>query len=68
MKEKTKEWAEGLGGNPFMGGDSPNGADLAVYGITRSVAGLRAGRLFAENPPFEGWRLRMQARVESPRK
>lgn len=55
MKQKVDEWAEGLAGQPFMGGETPNAADLAVFGIAQSVAGLSAGRAFRENPAFDVW-------------
>ncbi len=63
LKDKAAEWAKGLNGRPFMGGENPNGADLSVYGITRSVAGLRAGRVLEENTVFADWLKRMAARV-----
>ena len=59
LRQKAAEWAAGLNGRPFMGGLKPNGADLAVIGITHSVAGLNAGKILAENPEFSAWRKRM---------
>ena len=67
LKEKAKEWAEGLGGRPFMGGDTPGGADFAVFGIVRAVAGLRAGELLEENPEFKTWMKKMQEAVNAPK-
>ena len=61
LREKAREWADGLQGKPFMGGDKPNGADLAVYGITKSVAGLQAGQILDENLIFAGWRKRVES-------
>ncbi len=61
LRQKTREWTDGLSGRHFMGGDSPNGADLAVYGITQSVAGLKAGELFKENQTYADWMRRMEA-------
>ena len=55
LKQKTQEWADGLGSRKFMGGDVPNGADIAVYGITESVTGLRAGDLFRQNTVYAAW-------------
>lgn len=60
---KAKEWAKGLAGRPFMGGDSPNGADLAVYGISRSVEGLHAGDILNENKIFSDWYRRVQSQL-----
>ena len=39
----------------FEGGEAPNAADLAVFGIAQSVAGLSAGSAFSENPVFDAW-------------
>ncbi len=64
VRQKTKEWTDGLSGHSFMGGDTPNGSDLAVFGIARSVAGLRAGKLFKENQEFDAWMKRMQESME----
>ena len=55
LKEKLKEWIEGLADRPLMGGQTPNGADLAVFGIVQSVAGLRAGKILQENQEFNAW-------------
>ena len=60
LKQKAGEWAEGLSGRSFMGGQKPNGADLAVFGITRSVQGLRAGKALEENPVFRDWLKRIR--------
>ena len=65
LEEKTKEWANGLAGQPFMGGNSSNGADLAVYGITQVVTDLRAGALFRKNPTFAAWLDRMALTMET---
>jgi microsomal prostaglandin-E synthase 2 len=59
LRQKASEWAEGLKGMPFMGGTQPNGADLAVFGITRSVSGLPASKVLDENRGFEDWSRRM---------
>lgn len=60
VRQKTKEWTDGLSGHPFMGGDTPQASDIAVFGIARSVAGLRAGKLFKENQEFDAWMERVR--------
>ncbi|HXV28481.1 MAG TPA: hypothetical protein VD913_05890, partial [bacterium] len=60
LKQKTKEWTDGLAGRPFMGGAAPGGADLAVFGIVQSVADLRAGQGLKENEAFSAWMNRVQ--------
>ena len=67
LKEKAKEWADGLGARPFMGGNTPGGADIAVFGITRAVAGLRAGELLEENLEFKTWMEKMKEAANTPK-
>lgn len=64
LQVKAAEWAEGLKSRPFMGGDTPNGADLAVYGITRSVSGLEAEKVLQGNIAFAQWQKRMDSQVK----
>lgn len=59
LKTRAAEWVSGLTGRPYLGGDRPNGADLAVYGITRSVEGLSAGAVLDQNREFAAWRGRV---------
>ncbi|MCG3175163.1 MAG: hypothetical protein MOGMAGMI_00085 [Candidatus Omnitrophica bacterium] len=65
LSTKAAEWVAALRGRPYQGGDKPNGADLAVYGITRSVEGLSAGAILDENAEFAAWRRRVE-RLLSP--
>ena len=60
LQTKISEWADGLAGKLFMGGDQPNGADVAVYGISRVIAHLDAGKYFRANVKFLAWFDRMQ--------
>ncbi len=60
LRQKAGEWVQGLNSRPFMGGEHPNGADLAVFGITRAVEGLRALRVLEENKVFSEWYHRTQ--------
>ncbi len=55
LRMKTEEWVKGLEGRDYMGGNEPNGADLAVFGIARIVAPLSAGKIFRENTAFWNW-------------
>lgn len=65
LKNAIHDWTEGLMGSDFMGGTAPNAADFAVFGISRIVADLPAGKLFQENPIFFQWFSRMNAAVQS---
>lgn len=64
LRQKSAEWVTGLKGNHFMGGDQPNGADLAVFGITKAVAGLRAAKVLDENTAFADWYRRTQNLIQ----
>lgn len=55
LRQKAEEWSSGLDGRPFMGGDSPNGADIAVHGIFQAVAQLPAGESLRKNAAFSAW-------------
>lgn len=65
LKTKTSEWAAGLGNKKFMGGDAPDAADLAVYGIIQPLNGLRAGRQLEENAAFSAWKNRLFATLHA---
>jgi len=64
LRQKAAEWEKGLNGKHFMGGDHPNGADLAVFGITKAVAGLRAAKVLEENTVFADWYRRTQNLIQ----
>ncbi len=51
----TKEWETALEGKKFAGGDKPNAADAAVYGITMSISALPASKLLTAYPGFQKW-------------
>lgn len=42
-------------GGKFMGGDKPNLADLAVYGILSSIEGCLAFKDVRENTKINAW-------------
>ena len=66
LKNVIQDWAEGLVGSDYMGGKEPNAADFAVFGISRSVSGLSAGKIFHENPIFFQWLGRMSQKTGLP--
>jgi microsomal prostaglandin-E synthase 2 len=49
----------------FFGGDGPNGADFANFGILRSMQGLRGYDLLEAHPVVQPWYGRMQTLSES---
>ncbi|MEO5667514.1 MAG: glutathione S-transferase N-terminal domain-containing protein, partial [Bdellovibrionota bacterium] len=62
-KKLLQQWTVALEGRDFAGGERPNGADAAVFGITMSMSGLPAARLVRENPAFAAWMLRMERKT-----
>jgi len=60
LKGMAEEWANGLSGKPYMGGEAPSASDIAVFGITRPVSELEAGKLLESNATFGAWVARMK--------
>ncbi len=60
LEKMTQEWTDGLGSKKFMGGDLPASADIAVFGISRAVGNLKAGKIFEKNQKYWAWLERMQ--------
>lgn len=60
LEKMTNEWVEGLHGQKFMGNDAPAAADIAVFGISRAVGRLKAGKIFEKNQEYWAWLRRMQ--------
>ncbi|CAH1155568.1 unnamed protein product [Phaedon cochleariae] len=50
-------------GTPYMGGDKPNLADLAVYGVLSSIEGCRTFKDILENTKIQRWYNSMQKAV-----
>lgn len=63
LRDKAAEWTDGLGAKAFIEGDTPNGADIAVYGIIKSVEDLNAGDMLKTSKPFWDWFERMEAKA-----
>jgi microsomal prostaglandin-E synthase 2 len=51
----AREWANEVGDKPFHGGEKPNLADLAVYGVMSSIEGLPTFHDIVENTPIGPW-------------
>ena len=56
-------WVEALGDRDFMGGDQPNLADLAVFGVVKSVTGTDAFMDLMHHTNIGKWYERMMAEV-----
>jgi microsomal prostaglandin-E synthase 2 len=57
------EWVNAVGVRKFMGGDKPNLADLAVFGVLRPIRNMQTGRELMENSKIGPWYARMEAEV-----
>nr|XP_046201329.1 prostaglandin E synthase 2 [Oncorhynchus gorbuscha] len=66
LYKAVNEWVVAIGKKrKFMGGDQPNLADLAVYGILRVMEGLEAWDDMMENTKVKSWYRRMEKATKS---
>lgn len=55
LQNCLKDWTQALQGKKFLGGDKPNAADLAVFGVLKSVETLPAFKWVEKNPAVRDW-------------
>uniref|UniRef100_UPI003AB0AC81 prostaglandin E synthase 2 n=1 Tax=Centroberyx gerrardi TaxID=166262 RepID=UPI003AB0AC81 len=61
LYKAVNDWVAAIGKNrKFMGGDQPNLADLAVFGVLRVMEGLQAFDDMMENTKVKLWYRRME--------
>ncbi|XP_015224766.1 PREDICTED: prostaglandin E synthase 2-like [Cyprinodon variegatus] len=61
LYKAVNDWVAAIGKNrKFMGGDQPNLADLAVFGVLRVMEGLQAFDDMMENTKVKHWYRRME--------
>ncbi|XP_043102975.1 prostaglandin E synthase 2 [Puntigrus tetrazona] len=61
LYKAVNDWVAAIGkNNKFMGGDQPNLADLAVFGVLRVTEGLQAFDEMMEHTKVKKWYRRMQ--------
>ncbi|XP_071452329.1 prostaglandin E synthase 2 [Hetaerina americana] len=67
LYDECNHWMRQLNkkGSHFMGGDSPNLADLAVYGVLSSISGCEAFKDLLNHTKIGTWYGRMKSAVES---
>ncbi|KAM4849632.1 prostaglandin E synthase 2 [Urocitellus parryii] len=68
LYEAANKWVAAVGGDrPFMGGQTPNLADLAVYGVLRVMEGLEAFDDLMRHTHIQPWYLRVEKAIaEAP--
>ncbi|KAI7838862.1 hypothetical protein COHA_007363 [Chlorella ohadii] len=59
LYESANDWVAALKGRPFLGGDKPDLADLAVFGVVRSVTGTDTFNDLMQNSQIGSWYERM---------
>ncbi|XP_074032968.1 prostaglandin E synthase Su(P) [Leptinotarsa decemlineata] len=65
LYDECSTWTRAINakGGTFMGGDNPNLADLAVYGVLSSIEGCTAFKDMLENTKISKWYYRMKETV-----
>jgi microsomal prostaglandin-E synthase 2 len=63
--ECAKEWEHEIGDKPFHGGDKPNLADLAVYGVLSSIEGLQTFHDVVANLNIGPWYERTKNQIKA---
>ncbi len=65
LTQMIQEWSqEALRGNEYCGGSELNAADIAVFGICKTVAELQAGKIFKQNAVFLNWYERVACKAQ----
>ena len=59
----AEEWAQGLQGQPFMGGATPSLADIEAFGVIRSITGTDTFHDLQHNTRISPWYERMMKEV-----
>lgn len=59
----AEEWAQGLNGQPFMGGEAPSLADIEAFGVIRSITGTDTFHDLQHNTNISPWYERMMKEV-----
>ncbi|XP_055456706.1 prostaglandin E synthase 2 isoform X2 [Psammomys obesus] len=68
LYEAANKWVTAVGKDrPFMGGQEPNLADLAVYGVLRVMEGLEAFTDLMQHSRIQPWYLRMERAIGEAR-
>eukprot|EP00252_Welwitschia_mirabilis_P013374 TRINITY_DN29455_c0_g1_i1.p1 TRINITY_DN29455_c0_g1~~TRINITY_DN29455_c0_g1_i1.p1 ORF type:complete len:335 (-),score=61.71 TRINITY_DN29455_c0_g1_i1:477-1481(-) len=66
LYEAANTWVNALKNRKFMGGNKPNLADLAVFGVLRPIRHLQSGKDMVANTNIGPWYSRMEEVVGEP--
>lgn len=56
-----EKWEQALGNREFLGNTQPNGADLAVYGVLKSIENMPAFSFIQNNAKIYDWYQKVQS-------
>lgn len=65
LAETLDKLAQGLGQDKFLGGDSPDAADLVCHGVLRSVRGMKVWGFISRNKKVADWYRRVDNALTS---
>ncbi|KAL3536888.1 hypothetical protein ACH5RR_000254 [Cinchona calisaya] len=63
LYEAAETWVDALNGRDFLGGEKPNLADLAVFGVLRPIRYLKSGKDMVEHTRIGDWYTHMETAV-----
>jgi len=61
LDQCLQKWADALDDREYFGGTKPNGADLSIYGVLKSIEGMRGFSLIENTPKVFDWFQRVEA-------
>lgn len=64
LEETLQKWSNGLGKKPFMGGQSPDVADLVCAGILDSVHDMKVWPFIEKQKPIAAWYDRVKKKLQ----
>ena len=64
--QSADEWVDAVGERRFLGGDAPDLADLAVFGVVRSITATDTFNDLMQHSRIGGWYVRMFEAVGPP--
>jgi len=64
LRNCLRKWGEAISNGEFLNGTCPNGADLAIYGILKSIENLPGFRIMKEDNDVHPWYQRVANIIE----